>query len=521
MAGVKGVVTSMEGNLYPRQAGKGDDLNTLIGKSLGHFRVVERIGAGGMATVFKAYQPNLDRYVAIKVLPAYHARDPVFVKRFEQEARSVAKLAHPNIVQIHDFGEQDNITYIVMEYVDGGTLKDRLKSALLVADAVDYVIQAAEGLACAHRNGIIHRDVKPANMLVRKDGHLLLSDFGIAKILEGTTNLTRVGTGIGTPQYMSPEQGTGVAVDRRSDIYSLGIVLFHCLTGRVPFTADNPLSITMKHMQDPLPVEMLTNIQVPAPIVHVILQMTAKQAYERYQSMEELVEALTSAMAISNISLPRSGRLGLYFSPQAGAGADMRHQSAPLPGSNALPAPGNTPSNSGIAGVPAFPGSSPSNSGIAGVPPLGGNVGAGGVMITCFRCGAQNPSSRLYCTTCGDDLSNKRAAVDRYVAPNGLPILARLSIQNGPLAGRSYRFHQDVTTIGRTNGNDFVISGRTVSRRHARLWFDNGRWYLEDLQSANGTFVNGNRIYQVVMLNDGDVINFGDEAVTFSVTYGA
>ena len=128
-------------NKYPQQAGNNDELGSLIGKSLGHFRIVERIGAGGMATVFKAYQPTLDRYVAIKVLPAYHARDPIFVKRFVQEARSVAKLAHPNIVQIHDFGDQDGITYIVMEYVEGGTLKDRLKRTLPPAEAADYIIQ--------------------------------------------------------------------------------------------------------------------------------------------------------------------------------------------------------------------------------------------------------------------------------------------------------------------------------------------------------------------------------------------
>src|ERR1700752_1750153 len=126
-------------NAYPRSAGKNDDMDALVGITLGQFRVVERIGAGGMATVFKAYQPTLDRYVAIKVLPAYHAQDPIFVRRFEQEARSVAKLAHPNIVQIHDFGEQDNITYIVMEYVDGGTLKDRLKKPLPVAEAAYFI----------------------------------------------------------------------------------------------------------------------------------------------------------------------------------------------------------------------------------------------------------------------------------------------------------------------------------------------------------------------------------------------
>src|SRR6266699_6629301 len=286
--------------------GNTDDLNSLVGKSLGQFRIVEHIGAGGMASVFKAYQPTLDRYVAVKVLPAYHARDPIFVKRFTQEARSVAKLQHANIVPIHEFGEQDGITYIVMEYVEGGTLKDRLKQRALTApEAVDFVIQAAEGLGCAHSNGIIHRDVKPANMLLRKDGHLLLSDFGIAKILEGTSNLTRAGTGIGTPQYMSPEQGTGQAVDRRSDIYSLGIVLFHCLTGRVPFNSDSPLSITVKHLNGPLPVENLHAMGVPYPVEQLVLKMAAKSPSDRYQSIDELLDALSAALSASHLSLPR------------------------------------------------------------------------------------------------------------------------------------------------------------------------------------------------------------------------
>ncbi|MBO0796919.1 MAG: serine/threonine protein kinase, partial [Ktedonobacteraceae bacterium] len=300
-------------------AASNGDLNALVGKSLGQFRIVERIGTGGMAMVFKAYQPTLDRYVAIKVLPAYHARDPIFVKRFVQEARSVAKLAHPNIVQIHDFdNSEEGITYIVMEYVDGGTLKDRFKKPLSVAEAADYIIQAAEGLDCAHRNGIIHRDVKPANMLVRKDGHLLLSDFGIAKILEGTTNLTRVGTGIGTPQYMSPEQGMGQMVDRRSDLYSLGIVFFHCLTGRVPFNADSPLTITVKHLNDPLPVDLLATENVPAPVIQVIQRMTAKRPEDRFQSAEALIDGLTGALAASNIAPHRGWRGASFPLPAAG-----------------------------------------------------------------------------------------------------------------------------------------------------------------------------------------------------------
>ena len=481
------------------QTGNNDDLNTLVGKSLGQFRIVERIGVGGMATVFKAYQPNLDRYVAIKVLPAYHARDPVFVKRFVQEARAVAKLIHPNILQIHDFGDQDNITYIVMEYVAGGTLKDRLKRPLSVPEAIDYMIQAAEGLDCAHRNGIIHRDVKPANMLLRKDGYLLLSDFGIAKILEGTTNLTRVGTGIGTPQYMSPEQGTGQAVDRRSDIYSLGIVLFHCLAGRVPYSADNPLTITVKHLNEPLPVEMLRAAGVPAPIEQVVVRMTAKAAQDRYQTTDELINALTTALAASHLSMPPRWRPGISSAmPQL----DMQNNNVSQPLSSVSGGLGQS-----TPGIPM---------------PMQPSYNAGGqqiVTLPCFRCGASNPSTRLFCTSCGYELADKRAVNDRYMGPNGRPILARLTLQNGPMGGHSYLFHQDVTTIGRTNGNDLIIAGRTVSRRHARLWFDNGRWFMEDLQSANGTQVNNVRVYQPVTLNDGDVICFGDEVVVFNTTY--
>ena len=162
-----------ERSIYSRPSDDSAGLN-LIGKSLDQFHIVDYIGSGGMACVFKAYQPNLDRYVAVKVLLADHARNPIFLKRFSQEARAVAKLVHPNILQIHDFGDQENIPYIVMEYVGGGTLKDRLKTPLPVAEAVNCILQVAAGLDCAHRNNIIHRDVKPANILLRKDRRPLL-----------------------------------------------------------------------------------------------------------------------------------------------------------------------------------------------------------------------------------------------------------------------------------------------------------------------------------------------------------
>jgi serine/threonine protein kinase len=439
------------------------DLNFLVGKSLGQYRMVERISAGYMGGVFKAYDPHLDRYVAVKVLPAYHARDPIFLKRFMQEARSLAKLQHANIVPIHEFGEQDGITYIVMEYVVGGTLKGRLKGqAIPVEQSVDFIIQAASGLAYAHRNGIVHCDVKPANMLLRKDGHLLISNFGITKILEGMTNLTRAGTGIGTPQYMSPEQGTGQPVDHHSDIYSLGIVLFECLTGHVPFTADSPLTIIVKHLNNPLPVEHLRAIGVPQPIEQVLLKMTAKAPADRYQTMEDVINALTVA---SNSAMPYRQ----YISPSASPYRESSRRDTKE--------------------------------------------------RTCFRCGTVNQGGRQFCTICSYDLSDPHADADYYLGPDGRPVLARLSFQAGPLAGRSYRFHQVQTTIGRTNDNDLVIPDKITSRHHARLWFDNGQWYLEDLQSANGTRVNDVQIHGPTRLNDGDIIRLGQETVVFNIAY--
>jgi len=298
---------------------------------------------------------------------------------------------------------------------------------------------------------------------------------------------------------MSPEQGTGQAVDRRSDIYSLGIVLFHCLAGRVPFTAENPLTITVKHLNDPLPVEMLRMAGIPSPIEQVVVKMAAKAPQDRYQTTDELIAALTEALTASQLSIPSRWRPGMSSAmPQL----DVR-------GSGVVP---QIPV-SAVEGQRLVPGRGVSSQSLVF------NNQQPVVTLPCFRCGASNPSTRLFCTSCGDELSDKRAIHDRYLGPNGRPVLARLTIQNGPMGGHSYRFHQVVTTIGRTNGNDLIIQGRTVSRRHARLFFDNGRWYLEDLQSANGTLVNNVRVYQPVVLNDGDVINFGDEIVVFNTTY--
>ena len=230
----------------------------LLGAMLGKYKILAPLGQGGMARVYKARQENLDREVAIKVLPPWYAADRNFVQRFEQEAKLVARLSHPNIVTVHDASQQDGHLYIVMQLVDGGTLKnqiDNLRDAhstilafmdLLEANRIFQ--QLASALAYAHENGIVHRDIKPVNVLMDRAGRPILSDFGIAKALEHNKGLTHPGAGVGTPEYMSPEQCMGGQVDGRADIYALGVMLYEALTGRTPFVGENYHAIAHSHI---------------------------------------------------------------------------------------------------------------------------------------------------------------------------------------------------------------------------------------------------------------------------------
>ncbi len=281
----------------------------LIGQMLGNYQVIEQIGLGGMATVYKAYQASMDRFVAIKVLPRQLAEDPTFIGRFEQEARTLAKLEHKHILPVHDFGTQEGYTYLVMRYVGSGTLKDRIKDAPLpLQDAVDYLTQIAGALGYAHERGVIYRDVKSSNVLIGDENHAYLTDFGIAKLAAGPTNqFTGTGAIIGTPAYMSPEQCAGMPVDARSDLYSLGIVLYEMLTGRVPFDAETPVAVVFKHMQEPLPSPRALNPAIPEAVEQVVLRALAKNPDERYQTARDMSDALRDAM--TSISEKRTAGL--------------------------------------------------------------------------------------------------------------------------------------------------------------------------------------------------------------------
>jgi len=264
----------------------------VIGTTLGPYRIVERLGRGGMAAVYKAYQPSLDRYVAIKVLPAHLADEPGFAERFRREARAVAKLEHPHILPVHDYGQEGERTYIAMRYVEGGTLKDLLGKPLELSLIVDLVGQIAEALDYAHEHSIIHRDVKPSNVLLDRGNWALLTDFGVARMVEATQQLTGMGVGVGTPAYMSPEQGQGKKVDRRSDVYSLGVVLYEMLTGRVPFEAETPLAVVWKHVNEPLPLPRSINPEIPEAVERVVLKAMAKAPQERHQTAREFAMVL-------------------------------------------------------------------------------------------------------------------------------------------------------------------------------------------------------------------------------------
>lgn len=206
-------------------------MSDLIGREVGPGRILEQIGVGGMATVYKAYHATMDRYVAIKILPEQMSQDPELRERFQREAKVIAKLEHVHILPVHEYGQLGNRLYLVMRYVEAGTLKDRLaQGPMALADVIHILHQVGGALAHAHRMGILHRDIKPSNVLLDAQGDCYLTDFGLAKIMESSVRLTGSGVGVGTPAYMSPEQGQGEEVDVRSDIYSLGVMLYEMVT---------------------------------------------------------------------------------------------------------------------------------------------------------------------------------------------------------------------------------------------------------------------------------------------------
>ncbi|MCB0207841.1 MAG: protein kinase [Anaerolineae bacterium] len=272
-----------------------ESMEALIGQTLGQYTVIEQIGEGGMATVFKAYQPSLERDIALKVLPPSFAKKGDFSERFSREAKAIANLHHPNILPVYDSGQHKGYSYIAMRYIkDAVTLADRMKQPLKPNRIVDLITQIAAALDHAHQAGIIHRDIKPSNILMDGDWPLL-SDFGLAKMVENAVDLTGTGVGMGTPSYMSPEQGMGKKVDHRTDIYALGIILFEMLTKQIPHKAETPIATVMKRINDPLPLPRSINPDIPEAVERVILKALAVDPTLRFNSAGEMAQTLKAA----------------------------------------------------------------------------------------------------------------------------------------------------------------------------------------------------------------------------------
>ena len=264
------------------------------GENVGAYRVVEQLGSGGMATVYKAYHAALDRYVALKVMHPAFKGDANFLARFQREARVVAKLEHPNIVPVYDFSEHKGSPYLVMRFVEGETLKARLEQGQLsLPEILDVIRPMGEALNYAHEQGVLHRDIKPSNVILSDDGRVFLTDFGLARIVQaGESSLTRDAM-VGTPYYISPEQAIGKSeLDARTDIYSFGVVLYELFTGRVPFQSDTPFAVIHDHIYTPLPLPTSVNPNLPPALETVLLKALAKEPDDRYASALELVTAV-------------------------------------------------------------------------------------------------------------------------------------------------------------------------------------------------------------------------------------
>ncbi len=294
----------------------------LTGKTLGHYQIVDEIGRGGMAIVYRAHQASLNRPVAIKVLSGELARDPGFRERFQREAHAVAQLAHPNILPVYDFGEDagSGMVYFVTQFVDGGTLAARMHTPIPPKEAMHIVAQLANALDYAHANGIVHRDVKPVNVLMLRNDHPLLSDFGIAKIM-AETKLTQTGTSMGTPDYMSPEQAQGLPVDHRSDIYALGVMLYAMLSATLPFQADTPLALLHQHAYE-LPPPLRERVSgISKNLEKIVMRALAKDPDERFATAREFAAALEDEIAgrhrLFNIGRPKptASKLSAWLTP--------------------------------------------------------------------------------------------------------------------------------------------------------------------------------------------------------------
>jgi serine/threonine protein kinase len=448
----------------------------LVGHTLGAYELVEIVGSGAMATVFKAFQPTLDRWVAVKVL---HYRDTGARIRFQREAKAIAKLRHRNILIVYEYGEAENWPYIVTEYVQGGALSDYLSDRPLPwPKTVSLIIPVAEALWHAHNQGIIHRDVKPANILLVEPDWPVLADFGLVKLPEAEHDLTRTGTSLGTPAYVSPEQARADGLDHRADMYSLGVILFEMVTGRLPYDYSNPNRVLLAHISEPVPYPRTLNPDCPVELEKVIITLLQKQPDDRYDDLGEVIVALQNIASSETPVVPRGSSPVVVPSqapPAAIRSGDQQTKKLDPLSATVLSKPAD-PAEHQISSQPS---------------PAGhGQVG------TDSRT-APKAEARIF-------LTDKKATVQ-------IPEKEKVII------GRTFGNTVADIDLGPYGGAEMGIS-----RHHARLTRQGRRWLIDDLSSLNGTFVNEVQVRsgRPVPLKNGDLIRCSHLSFIFLVSSG-
>lgn len=415
----------------------------LVGKTINEYHLQSIAGEGAQATVYRAYQPSLSRQVAIKILFADYEKDGLI--RFEREAKVIAQLRHKNIIVVYDYGQFDDHPYIVMEYVERGTLRDHMSQEPMEwYNVIHLALPLAGALEYAHRQNLVHRDIKPSNILMPAEDWPLLADFTLVKI-EGSS-ITGHDTIIGTPAYMSPEQVNSLSVDARADIYSFGILLFEMITGRLPFDYPRPHLVMMAHINEEMPSPADINPACPPALANIILKATQKSPDDRYATIEEMSRDLNGVV-----------------------------------GSSTLPMPGDTPWSKPSVATKPFPAADeepPPTSPISEPEPPTESTSTPQLLI-----------------------------IDKDVT------LDLSGVEGTPLIiGRAYSNATIDIDLGPHNAFD-----AGVSRRHASLFKQGDTWFIDDLESSNGTFVNDTVVLsgKPVALNNGDIIRCGKLSLVF------
>jgi serine/threonine protein kinase len=360
-----------------------------VGENVGPYRIIEQLGQGGMATVFKAYHASLDRYVAIKALHPAFNQDVTFEARFQREARVVAKLEHPNIVPVYDYAEYEKRPYLVMKFIEGDTLKAKLDKGPLSSEEISKIVDAVgSALSYAHRQGVLHRDIKPSNVLVANDGQMYLADFGLARIAQSGESTLSSDMIMGTPQYISPEQAMGKKdLDERTDLYSFGVMLYEMVVGQVPFNADTPFSVIHDHIYSPLPLPHKVNKNVPESVERVLLKALTKERDDRYETISQMVSAFKGAWAEAGV--PMQGTF-IKISQSMNAPEKTASKAGPI---NTFIEPKTTKT---IAQAEATVAGPESNKALSAKRPTWLWVGAGVIVVLCIASIMFARSNRLF-----------------------------------------------------------------------------------------------------------------------------